>query len=105
MIPNKLIGGINPALYVAALLDSSTSSYLFPSSIRESHLTPNAVSLILVRRLAAIGLGEDWSSHSIRIGGAVFAGEQGKSELEIRGLGGWRSDAIFQYTRVIVRNF
>ena len=101
-IPNRFMGGINPASWVAGLMTTVNQGPV-PGKIFD--LTPNAISSVLSKWMHRIGEGSDWTSHSIRIGGAVLACEQGKSELEIRGLGGWRSDAIFQYTRDVVRRF
>lgn len=45
-----------------------------------------------------------FSSHSFRIGAATHWANEGKSDLQIRRLGRWRSDAMLRYIRGIVNH-
>ena len=53
-------------------------------------------------------LGEDserYSSHSFRIGATSYWASKGLSELQIKQLGRWKSDAIFKYLRGPITHF
>ena len=54
---------------------------------------------ILRRVVGELGWGNNIKSHSFRIGAASFWAEKGFSELQIKLMGRWRSDAISQYFR------
>ena len=73
--------------------------YLFPSTKPGPHLSPYGVSQAFAHRMAKMNLGGNWTSHCLRIGAACLAAEMGKSQSEIKALGGWRSDAFLCYIR------
>ena len=73
--------------------------YLFPSTKPGPHLSPYGVSQAFAHRMAKMNLGDDGTSHCLRIGAACLAAEMGKSQSEIKALGGWRSDAFLCYIR------
>lgn len=94
---------VNPAKLLERYMRVRASTPALFSTTKGTRLSPQTVSQIVKRRLQEIKITGNFSSHSLRIGGAVLACEQGKTELEIRSLGGWKSNAIFQYVRDIVR--
>ena len=49
---------------------------------------------ILVKRAKLVG---DYSSHSLRRGGATFLSSSGCSVVEVKDRGGWKSDCLFKY--------
>ncbi len=86
------------------LLAKPEGSILFPG-INGSRIKQQAITNLIRRRMSQAGIDGNFSSHSLRIGGAMLACQQGKSELEIRALGGWKTSAIFQYVRDVEREF
>lgn len=57
----------------------------------------------LVRKIArASGVEGDFSSHSLRIGGATAAALGGISLAQIQAVGGWESAAVLRYIRSII---
>jgi len=107
ILPNSDRFGCNPASLMSAYLSSlPVEEPLVFRSSAGLPLTPAAISSMLKRRFAS----SPWSSipltsHSLRIGGAVFAVECGKTETEVKALGGWSSDTILVYMRDISRIF
>lgn len=107
ILPNSDRFGCNPASLVSSYLSCLPDGdpLLFRSSTGLP-LTSAAISSMLKRRFAS----SPWSflsltSHSLRIGGAVFAVECGKTETEVKALGRWSSDTILVYMRDISRIF
>lgn len=70
-------------------------------------LTTATVSAIVQSRLRQIGLFGKFSSHSLRIGGATFLAECGKSSTLICSIGGWstKSSTLHRYIRDVVQIF
>lgn len=103
---NPRMAAANPAPLIARYLRTLPidAVFLFPA-LNGRPLTSQALSQVVRRRLHQAAIQGEFSSHSLRIGGAVLACEQGMTELEIRGLGGWKSNAIFQYVRDVRRTF
>ena len=70
-------------------------------SIAGKQLSAQAVSSIVRKRAAQVGLEGRYTGHSLRIGGAVLALQGGMTMAEIRAVGGWKSDAVLRYLRAI----
>ncbi len=68
-------------------------------SARGSALTTSAISAIVRRAAASVGLSGSFSAHSLRIGGATAAMGAGASLATIQAVGGWSSDAVQRYLR------
>lgn len=63
-------------------------------------LSKNSFSQFLRKCSQAAGFSKPFLSHCFRIGGATEAAKQGKSELQIKALGRWRSGAFTKYVRM-----
>jgi len=77
---------------------------LFYSS-KGKPLSASSISVILQTRLTSLNFTGVFTSHCLRVGGATFMAEQGKSESEIKSLGGWKGNTFLRYIRDIVRSF
>jgi site-specific recombinase XerD len=77
---------------------SSKSEWLFIN--KDGHkISTSAISSIVRKAAAAVGVDGHFSSHSLRIGGATAALEGGMSKEQIKAIGGWSSEAVEKYMR------
>ena len=62
-------------------------------------LSQAAISSLVARAAAAVGLKGTFSGHSMRIGGATAAVGAGASITTVQAIGGWSSNAVWRYIR------
>ena len=70
------------------------------SEVSYEKLTPDRVNNIVKEWASRAGLGEGYTSHSMRRGGATTAASTGVSREDIKHLGRWKSNAVDAYIEV-----
>lgn len=94
----------SPTYLVRQFVASQNTSHLFLSKYGKV-LNADSITKIIQDRFRILKIRGSFTSHSLRVGGACFAAECGKSEATIKAIGGWKSNTILRYLRDIVSSF
>ena len=79
---------------------SRSKDYAVFRSEKGKPITKNTFASMLRKCSLTAGFDKPFLSHCFRIGGATEAAKQGKSEIQIKSLGRWKSNAYNKYVRL-----
>lgn len=101
VIPNSVLCPVTAYLEMLKVVDTRSSSPLF--SLRGKHITYAQYTVIFRKLLCRAGYdGSQFTSHSLRRGGATWAFKKGVPENLIKTQGDWASEAFRSYLDVEV---
>lgn len=88
-----------PVFWVSHLLENHSMGLSDPlfSTKKLPKLSYSLFSRTFKLLCSAAGLKRDYSSHSLRRGGATFMSNSGISVSEVKDRGGWASDVVYRY--------